>query len=158
MMKVRLELDEVIKAAQVGIARQYESLYHGRREMLGLSKLFEAHIIGALGEKAFAKALGLEWTEHTERFGPLSDVGEYHIRSTKYQSGKLRIDEHEVVDNEKYALMIQLDEFGFEWRVAGWCYSHEAKEIGWFGSLQPNRPKKSYWVEQKDLNQFEAIW
>lgn len=155
-MKVSLELDEAIRAAQVAMARQYDSLYHKRQDQLGESKLFESNIFGALAEKAFSKAANIHWTEHTERFGPATDVGEYHVRSTKYATGKLRIDERETAVNEKYVLMIQLDDYGFDWRVAGWCYSFDAPIIGWYGRLQPNRPKKSYWIEQVNLNPFEG--
>src|SRR5215510_5846982 len=81
-MKVTLVESEIMIAAYVGSARNTYAVLHKWRSRAGMSleQNWTAHIEGAAGELAVAKALGLYWRPNV---GVLDadDVGPYQVRT-----------------------------------------------------------------------------
>lgn len=106
-MKVQLTTYEILTGAQVGIMRQAQNLKdrpnadaHGASVTDG----WQLHVEGALGEMAFAKALGVYWNGN---IGALKagDVGFFEVRTTSNSTGRLILHPTDK-DNSFYVLMI----------------------------------------------------
>lgn len=66
---VTLTLAECLLACQVGTARQLSAIVQGKQNSHGFrGQGFDIHILGAAGELALAKALGIYWTGHINTF------------------------------------------------------------------------------------------
>lgn len=74
-------------ASSVGLRRAIDSILNGRRQAAGdvdptgVLALWQQHIEGALGEMAFAKALGRYWSGSVNTFKNGGDVGDVQIRT-----------------------------------------------------------------------------
>jgi len=81
-MTVTLNRNEIIMAAFVGVRRQCESVLMGSKDAnYQQDSGWQAHIEGALGEMAFAKALGLYWDGSVNTFKTAADVGAIQVRT-----------------------------------------------------------------------------
>jgi len=81
-MRVSLEWFEVSRAALVGVSRNVEALRKGlQNHMATNEKDWHIHILGALGECAFAKAMGRYWSGSVNTFKHGGDVGLVQVRT-----------------------------------------------------------------------------
>lgn len=92
MITIRLTQAEMFMAAMVGTQRRIESTFSQRRDAAGYSDSngWDIDIEGAAAELAVAKYFGKHWGGSLNTF-KLSDVGNYQIRSTTLESGRLII-------------------------------------------------------------------
>lgn len=74
-MNVSLEWFEVSRAALVGVSRNVEAMRKGCVNRLAINDEWSAHILGALGEAAFAKATNRYWSGSVNTF-KAADVGD----------------------------------------------------------------------------------
>lgn len=68
---MKLEQFECQLAGLVGLHRQIESVFSGRKPRFAEqfpNQLFASHVVGAMAEFAVAKELGLEWEGHINHF------------------------------------------------------------------------------------------
>jgi hypothetical protein len=75
-VKVRLEWFEISRAALVGVSRNVEALRKGCVNRMPINDEWSIHILGALGECAFAKASNRYWNGSVNTFKAGGDVGE----------------------------------------------------------------------------------
>lgn len=81
-MQVNLEWFEVSRAALVGVSRNVEALRkHLQNARPTNENEWHIHILGALGECAFAKATGRYWSGSVNTFKTGGDVGAIQIRT-----------------------------------------------------------------------------
>lgn len=72
---MELEWFEVSRAALVGVARNVEAMRKGCVSRMPIGDEWNAHILGALGEAAFAKATNRYWSGSVNTF-KAADVGD----------------------------------------------------------------------------------
>lgn len=122
-MEVNLTWDEVRLAGQIGIARRIESLKKGFGNAAYSAKgEWQVDILGALGELATAKALGVYWVPTVNTF-KLPDLGQINIRATDHAGGRLIVRPKDPAGI--YVLVI--------------VQAHKCNVVGWIGAAEARR-------------------
>lgn len=152
MTTVSLSWREVRLAALAGVDRHIYALSkelpdrHGLAD--GVSRGWDLHVIGAIGEWATAKALGLYWSDHLP--GP-GDIGKLEVRSTPRPNGPLIVRPRDP-DAVPFVLVAGSPPV---LRVVGWLAGAEAKvERWWRGDSE--RPG-AYFVPQSALRPLDEL-
>lgn len=123
-MNVNLEWFEVSRAALVGVSRNVEALRHNYRQKLrGKDESWERHVLGALGECAFAKATGRYWSGSVNTF-KAADIGANIQIRTRSQHSYDLIVRDEDSDDDVYVLVTGGPH---EFEVRGWVRGKDAK-------------------------------
>lgn len=152
-MNVRLEWFEVSRAALVGVSRNVEAMRKGCQETLKKSTdEWSAHILGACGECAFAKATNRYWNGSVNTFKAGGDVGDnIQIRTRSKHNYDLI-----VRDNDKDGDVFVLVTGGpHEFTIHGWIPAAEAKQekfradYGGYGA--------AYFVPQSALRPIDPL-
>lgn len=148
---------------QVGCLRQQESL---RREVADkngaqMEDGFNIHIMGATGEVAFCKSVGLFKTLPngfkaypilSVNAGKAPDFGkniQVRTRSKQYYELLLRPDDS---PNELYVHTVQGSQF---WTIKGWIWGWEAKKTEWIRN--PMGRGSAYFVPEEALHDISLI-
>lgn len=145
-MIINLTYDQIMLAVQMGSRRNVTAKKKGFMPAIGMG--WDIHIEGALSEVAAAKALNL-WLDPSIGKQREEDLIGWNIRSTRYESGELRIEDYET--DGKFLLMIGSFDI---WRVAGWCTAEDARSIGEFKVKKQGRTP-AWWVPQEKLRKYE---
>ncbi len=104
-MNVSLEWFEVSRAALVGVSRNVEAMRKGYRQKLrGKDESWERHVLGALGECAFAKATNRYWSGSVNTF-KAADVGDNIQIRTRSQHAYDLIVRDDDRDDDVYVLV-----------------------------------------------------
>lgn len=121
---VALEAFELSRAATLGIQRQIHNLYTRKadKHACPTTEGFHSHILGACGELAVAKALGVYWPGVLGSF-EVPDVGTIQVRTTDRPGGSLILHKDDP-DNDPFVLVVGSNR---EFRIVGWLYGHEGK-------------------------------
>lgn len=123
-MNVTLEWFEVSRAALVGVSRNVEAMRKGCVNRLQISDEWSAHILGALGEAAFAKATNRYWSGSVNTF-KAADVGEnIQIRTRSKHSYDLIVRDGDR-DDDVYVLVTGGPT---EFTLHGWMRCGDAKQ------------------------------
>ena len=124
-VNVRLEWFEVSRAALVGVSRNVEALRKGCVSRMQVNDEWSIHILGALGECAFAKATNRYWNGSVNTFKSGGDVGDnIQIRTRSRHSYDLI-----VRDNDKDGDVFVLVTGGpHDFTIHGWMPAGEAKQ------------------------------
>jgi len=124
-MNIALEWYEVSRAALVGVTRNVEALRRGYQHTRVIHDEWNIHILGALGECAFAKATGRYWSGSVNTFKSGGDVGEnIQIRTRSKHTYDLI-----VRDGDKDGDIFVLVTGGpTEFQVQGWIGAADAKK------------------------------
>jgi hypothetical protein len=83
-VRVVLSRDDLVWAAEVGVARHLQALQEGRPDCYGFdgADSWSVHVEGACGELAFARATNREWDASVGRFrGMGGDVDTFQVRT-----------------------------------------------------------------------------
>lgn len=122
-MNVTLEWFEVSRAALVGVSRNVEAMRKGCVNRLPINDEWSAHILGALGEAAFAKATNRYWSGSVNTF-KAADVGEnIQIRTRSKHSYDLIVRDGDK-DDDVYVLVTGGPT---EFTLHGWMRCGDAK-------------------------------
>lgn len=149
-MLVKLTTMEMLIATSLGTARHMQSV--SRTPTRGQSKdtSLDSHIVGAMGEMAAAKAMGIYPGFTVNNFdGP--DMGK-DIQIRACREGRLIIAKHDKSD-QKYVLVTG---HAPELNVVGWIWGGDAKSEQWLFDPKNNRPP-AYFVPSKELYPIEEI-
>lgn len=104
-MTVTLNRNEILMAAFVGVRRQCESIIKGLKDAnCETENGWQVHVEGALGELAFAKALGLYWDGSVNTFKTGADVGGIQVRTRSKPSYELIVRDNDR-DEDWFALV-----------------------------------------------------
>lgn len=148
-MLVTLTWQEIRLAAEVGVTRRIVSMRDNRLNAAGYrgNEPWDVDILGAMGEVAVAKALCLYWSPSVNTF-KLPDVGDLHVRATRYGTGKLIVRPND--PDGTYLLVIALLP---KFKIVGYCSAQYAKQDEF--RSQPDSTRPSCWaVPQSRLAQF----
>jgi hypothetical protein len=149
---VELSWDELQRAASHGVHRYLTAVERGLVDNVRVTDRnnLTAHVVGAWGECAAAKALGAWWPrDNLNPDGGKPDVGPFHVRSTTRGGGRLIVYRADA-DAEPFLLVtMRLPRF----RLVGWCYGCEAKSEEWWAQREGFRP--AFYVPQHVLRPLD---
>ena len=153
-MNVTLDENDIRMASWIAFNRGIDSLLKGMRNVNGgKDDPFYRHVIGALGECAFAKAMGLYWDGSVGRFaGQGNDVGAFQIR-TRSEALPLIIRPADA-DTDVFVLVHRGRDMK-EWTLAGWMRGAEAKRCGILTNMQGGQ---RYLVDAEILHKMADLW
>lgn len=147
-MNVTLSAQEVAAGAMVGVRRRYTSTR--RVDTANQGKSWDTDIVGALGECAVAKAVGLYWSPDVNVFA-IPDVGDsIHVRSTNRSNGCLIIRP----DDPDGVYVLAVGEVK-DWRVCGWISSDEGKTERFWRTDRGD--PHAWWVPQSALRSIGEL-
>lgn len=143
---VALTEDEVRFAALVGMGRQVQNLFLGRRDAHGADKDrgWQIHIEGAAAEMAFAKFRNRFWSGNLGNLRA-ADVGEVQVRSTGHAGGSLILHDSDPDDDAFVLVTGRCPAFV----VRGWLWGREGKSVEFRRDPVGGRP--AYFVPQHML-------
>ena len=145
-MIVRLTWFERRIALSVGRERAARAAARNSTEIIPRPQVY-AHAVGAAGELAFAKALGVYWNFSVDTFRSAPDVAGYEVRTRTNPEWDLFIRPNDS-DNRKYALVtIDRDK---SFLIVGYLLGADAKQRRWLRDYG-NRGKSAYFVPQAAL-------
>jgi hypothetical protein len=159
-MKITLTAGEYGAAIRAASARQWDAVRAGYDHTKNLNNSLDStwgwHIVGALGEVAVAKALGIYWggESRTLKDADLA-VGDTPVQvraSTKYRGLRIRRNDR---DDHLYIACTMLKPWT-DWELLGWMRGGDAKRPEW------NRPAdnlggESWFVPADDLRCMEDL-
>ena len=132
-MKILVTLSnaEMEEAALGGVRRRIDALNRGRRSTHPETpdhqqQWWQSHIIGAFGEYAVAKALGVQWNPTIGQVDQ-RDVLDYEVRTTEAPTPLLRYRGH----NDPRANYILVSSRGNQLLIQGWLPGHTVQALGY---------------------------
>jgi len=150
--EVHLSPNEMYLASIVGLRRQLSSKIFNHRQTYGsetnsIEKRWYINVMGAQGEMAGAKALGLYW--HASVNAPKSDPDifpDWQIRTRTDSNSDLIIKDDDN-DNHKFVLVSGT---GPTFLVHGWIKGKDGKRKEWYSS-KGERKTPMFWIPSSAL-------
>jgi len=144
---ITLDQNDVRQAAHVAFDRGFVSIMRGLKNTNGgMNDPFLRHVIGALGECAFAKHANIYWDGSVNRFkGQGQDVGAFQIRT---RSGRLPLIIRPTDSDTDIFVLVCMGKDLTEWEVVGQIAGKEAKQIG---TLTPMQGGDRYLIDPAKL-------
>lgn len=154
MSKVQLSWLEMMVAAQVGAARNIQSLKQNWEPAagVGLVNSWTLNAEGAAGEMAVAKLLNVYW-EPIAGDSKASDVGPFQVRtniSRKHTDLCLRPKDR---DDRIYISVLS---FAPIFEVVGWITGADGKQQKWLRAGAPDRPD-CFYVPRSELHAIAEL-
>ena len=150
-MHVRLEWFEVSRAALVGVSRNVEALRKGCINRLPINDEWGIHVLGALGECAFAKATNRYWSGSVNTFKD-ADVGDnIQIRTRSKHSYDLIVRDGDR-DDDLYVLVTGGPA---EFTLHGWMRCGDAKRAKYRANY--GNYGEAYFVPQSALQPMDPL-
>ena len=144
---ILLSKDEGEWANEIGRQRQQQAIDRGMRERAPGSN-FASHMLGARGELAAAKWLGVPWPAYVGVANTKPNIEpDWDVRTRSHKSGSLIVRPRDI-DTRRYLLIVELQP-GVSYESKGWIRGADAKRPEWLGD--PNGMGDVYWVPQKVL-------
>lgn len=152
-MQVTLEWFEVSRAALVGISRNVEALRKGLQNSRPTNENeWHIHVVGALGECAFAKATGRYWSGSVNTFKSGGDIGKnIQVRTRSKHSYDLIVRDGDKDDD----IFVLVTGGPTDYEIRGWMLARDAKSekyranYGGYGD--------AFFVPAKDLHSISQF-
>lgn len=147
---------EISVAMHVGQLRMIDSMNSGHAQKRGLgvaAPYADIEFIGALGECAFAKHLGVYWDFSVRNF-TTRDVGTIQVKATRWPQGKLILNPDDPAD-QRYVLALILER-GRKVTLRGWIDGHDAKQEAYWDKPDKYRPA-THCVPQNALREIGDV-
>lgn len=148
-MNVTLDNSEMYYAGLVGYQRNLESIISKRKPRFPEKvpgELFGVHILGAMAECAVAKALGMYWGHHRNKFES-GDVGTFEVRYSKRTDLKIRERDNGVV--------ISVTGEPPTFTIVGWIDARDAKQH--FTASAPRQGPPAYFIPHQNLYDVHTL-
>lgn len=151
--EIILSPNEMYVSAIVGLRRQLSSKVYGHKNTYGserndIAKQWYINVMGAQGEMAGAKALGLYWPASVN--APKSDPDiwpDWQIRTRTNTNNVELIVRDDDIDEHKYLLVSGT---GPEFLIHGWIKGKDAKRKEWYAD-KGGRNSPCFWVPPSKL-------
>lgn len=151
-MNVSLEWFEVSRAALVGVSRNVEALRRGCQNRLPINDEWSIHILGALGECAFAKATNRYWNGSVNTFKAGGDVGDsIQIRTRSKHSYDLIVRKDDK-DDDVFVLVTGGPN---DFTVHGWMPGRAAKQAKYKANY--GNYGEAFFVPSRELRPVERL-
>jgi hypothetical protein len=130
---LRLHPDDVIEAIGGADRLRRDALKQGAQERYGCTEGDQKQRIGALGEVALARALGVPWEKKSRTYGraPGQDVAGWAVR-TRNCLGALCL-QPELKDLLAPFMLIQVVHWPHLVNIAGWIWGVDGHQDPWYG-------------------------
>lgn len=156
MTPIEIELTniEAAMAAMVGVARQHGAVEGGKSSFGGplrVDREYGIHVIGALGEMAAAKALGVYFDATVGTFKSRPDLEGIEVRTRTNHDWDLLVRDND--DPEAVFLLVTGDTRAF--KVWGWAYGHEAMQDRYVQTYGGRRP--AFFMPKADLHPLQEL-
>jgi hypothetical protein len=142
----------VSRAALVGVSRNVEALRKGCQNRLPINDEWSIHILGALGECAFAKATNRYWNGSVNTFKAGGDIGESIQIRTRSRHGYDLIVREGDRDSDVFVLVTGGPS---EFRVHGWMLGTDAKSAKYKANY--GNYGEAYFVPSRELRPAEGL-
>lgn len=155
-VNLRMTSFELLHAAHAGVARNVSAIRDGRPLEEGRRDLgFERHIVGAIGEYAVARALGVCWRPAVGRLDTeTGDIAGLQIKSTTNPAGELIVRPHDPGGFNYVLVVVRVPDV----RIVGWFEGHAAKQPGYWREKDGKRVHRAaFFVEQPELHAWETL-
>ena len=150
-MTVELEWFEVSRAALVGVSRNVEAMRKGCVNRMQIGDEWSAHILGALGEAAFAKATNRYWSGGVNTF-KAADIGSNIQVRTRSKASYDLIVRSADRDDDVYVLVTGGPT---EFVLHGWIRCGDAKRDEFKANYGMHG--EAYFVPKSELNPIEPL-
>lgn len=151
MVEVTLTWFEAARAAEVGVQRQIQALARNLPDAFGYEgDGWAAHIEGAAGEMALAKAMNWYWGGTVNTFKHGGDVGNVQVRTRTRDHYELIVRDNDRDDDVFYLVTGTVPTF----RVVGWILGKDAKRPE-FSHMHGGRPA-AYFVPHNALREVPS--
>lgn len=153
LITVTLDTHNLRQAAHVAFDRGWQSFIAGMADKNGgKNDPFLRHVIGALGEVAFAKAMNLYYDGSIGRFAGMgNDVGAFQIRT---RSADLPLILRPTDKDDDIFVLVYRGEDMTKWTLAGWIRGFEGKRIGKYANMDGGT---RYLVDKSLLNSISEL-
>lgn len=177
MANVRLTVDELERAARIGVARAAHAIANNLKgqSQQKPQNFIPDHIQGAVGEYAVAKFFEIAWDGTIGRLDSWQehgktrpiDVGPFEVKSRKYAKADLLISVDNVHDWQTNGApkmpIILVTGYHLDWTLAGWAYGDDVLSHGdWFepvpGRWSYRLLRGNLYQNWEDLREMAIAW
>lgn len=153
--EVKLNPAEFAFAETIGKMRQGEALRLGLPDRHGAQKEdgLRIHCVGAAGEIAVAKALGVYYEPTVNTFKEGGDVGPYQVRTRLRHKYELLVRDGD--RSEDAFVLVTREGREATFRVHGWLHGGDAKRSDWYHAHGGR--DFAYFVPQLELRPLEEL-
>lgn len=153
LVRVNLSASEMMAAALIGISRHVSAVKRGLRMAHGIDpdNAWSAHIEGACGEAAFAKAANVFWTSSVNTFKEGGDVRSVQVRTRSKHGYELLVRDGDADDS----VFVLVTGRAPSYVVRGWIMGRDAKRREW--SQSHGGREAAYFVPHSALLPVTAI-
>lgn len=154
-MHVKLTNGELDHAIGVGVKRTTFAILANLKHKYGYFGLgFDISIAGAIGERAVAKVLDMDWDPKIGKWTS-GDVGGFEVRTTLWPNGQLCVHGHPADDRDAVYLLIRIPDLP-NVDVAGWMYGRDAQNDDFWTDKNGN-DRFAYFVPNGKLNHIDTL-
>lgn len=151
-MNICLEWFEVSRAALVGVSRSVEAMRRGCQNKRMMPDEWSVHILGALGECAFAKATNRYWNGSVNTFKSGGDIGDaIQIRTRSKHSYDLIV-RNDDRDDDVFVLVTGGPH---DFTVHGWTTGKSAKQEKYKANY--GNYGEAFFVPSRELRPVERL-
>lgn len=152
--RTRLNKFELAIANKIAEMKQSEAVKNNRKDQHGFDgeNGLEIHGIGACGEIAFAKLMGVYWDGSINTFGSCGDVGEFQVRTTDSREKHLIIRPGD--KNCDTFVSVRAEDSNYY--VMGYQNAAYAKRKEWLKDTENGRPPM-YLVPDEELRDVTEL-
>lgn len=154
--EVTLTDEEMLEVRRIGLLRNKEAYGMGLKDKRGPEDGENSHVVGAAGELAFAKCLGIDWPKAINTFKEPDFVikrAPIQVRTKKLGSKTELI--FRKADNPDHAYVLMVQTAPNTYRVAGWRTGQMVMKWGEYknpGNLEP-----AWFMDELLLNPIEKL-
>lgn len=112
----------------------------------------DEELVGAIGERAFAKWIGVYGGDSVNTFHSIPDCGEFEVRATALKAGSLIVRNNDADERRFVLACVALDGRVI---LRGWLSGLEAKQERW--KKDPGIRRPSWFVPQVNLRKMENL-
>lgn len=154
MVAVSISPEEFVRCAAVGMRRFASSSAKGHNHASTYERSFylrlEEETVGAVGEYAFCKYLGVAWDESVDTYHNVPDVGSVEVRATRLDVGSLIVRDNDA-DDRVFVLVTGTPP---QVEIRGWIRGGDAKRPEF--SRNPNAYRQAWFVPQRALGRLKG--
>ena len=147
---IELSDDDVREALGGADLLRDGAISRGYREVYGAMGGRQIQRIGALGEIALARALGVPWEPQPGTHGKTADAGGWQVRTRSGPHQCLCL-QPELKDVKWPFMLVQIIEHPNVLRIAGWIWGVDGHQTPWY-RLKSDGRSYLYWVPSKFLH------
>ena len=122
---------------------------HGGSSKRKLGQRLSDSIIGALGEIAVSRAMGLQVTSEFENMGAADIGGSVEVRTTELENGCLLL--HRTSPDHRIYVLVTIKEL--QAKVVGWLHARDGKQPNYWRDGDPG----CFFCPQESLKRFENL-